>query len=65
MSANSTAKVTWDANVCIHAGNCVKGLPAVFKVGAEGLEIDQEAAAEDEISAVVASCPSGALRYED
>ena len=65
MSASSTPKVTWDANVCIHAGNCVKGLPAVFKVGAEGLEIDQDAATEGEVRAVVGSCPSGALRYED
>lgn len=65
MSANSTSKLTWDADVCVHAGNCVKGLPAVFKVGAEGLEIHQDAAAEDEVRAVVASCPSGALQYED
>ena len=25
-------KVTYDAQVCIHAGNCVRSLPAVFKV---------------------------------
>ena len=24
-------QVTYNANVCIHAGNCVKSLPAVFK----------------------------------
>jgi uncharacterized Fe-S cluster protein YjdI len=65
MSASSTAKVTWDADVCIHAGNCVKGLPAVFEVGADGLQIHQHAAPEDEVRAVVASCPSGALQYED
>lgn len=65
MSASSTAKVTWDAEVCVHAGNCVKGLPAVFKVGSEGLEIHQDAASDDEVRAVVACCPSGALQYED
>jgi uncharacterized Fe-S cluster protein YjdI len=65
MSASSTAKVTWDANVCVHAGNCVKGLPVVFKVGSDGLEIHQHAASEDEIRAVVASCPSGALQYDN
>jgi len=65
MSASSTAKVTWDAEVCVHAGNCVKGLPAVFKVGSEGLEIHQDAASDDEVRAVVARCPSGALQYED
>ena len=25
-------KVTYDAQVCIHAGNCGRSLPAVFKV---------------------------------
>ena len=25
-------QVTYDANVCIHAGECVKGSPEVFKV---------------------------------
>ena len=25
-------QVTWDENVCIHAGKCVGGAPEVFKV---------------------------------
>lgn len=64
MNESSTTTVTWDADVCVHAGNCVKGLPAVFKVGSDGLEIHQDAASESEVRAVVEGCPSGALRYE-
>ena len=26
------SKVTWDAKVCEHAGNCVNGLPSVFRI---------------------------------
>jgi uncharacterized Fe-S cluster protein YjdI len=64
MSANSTAKVTWDADRCVHAGECVKGLPSVFKVGPEGLEIHPQAAPQVEVRAAVARCPSGALQYQ-
>jgi uncharacterized Fe-S cluster protein YjdI len=35
-------KVTYDAQVCIHAGNCVKSLPAVFKVVDGKFVIDQQ-----------------------
>jgi len=58
-------KVTWNESVCIHAGNCVNGLPAVFKVGDKGLQIQPDAATEDEIKETVANCPSGALQLED
>jgi uncharacterized Fe-S cluster protein YjdI len=34
-------QVTYDALVCIHAGNCVKSLPAVFKVVDGRFVIDQ------------------------
>ena len=59
------SEVTWNEKICTHAGNCVKGLPAVFKVGETGLEIHQAAASEEEIRATVASCPSGALQVKD
>ncbi len=58
-------KVTWNEKTCIHAGNCVNGLPAVFKVGEKGLEIHPDAASEGEIKAAVAKCPSGALQFEE
>ena len=57
-------KVTWEQDTCIHAGICVKSLPAVFKVENEEFVIDTAAASEDDITNVVAQCPSGALKIE-
>ena len=54
-------KVSWDEEVCIHAGECVGGLPTVFKVIDNQFVIDQTGASEEEIRATVAKCPSGAL----
>jgi uncharacterized Fe-S cluster protein YjdI len=39
-------KVIYDAQVCIHPGNCVKSLPAVFKVVDGQFVIDQQGASE-------------------
>ena len=58
-------KVNWDENVCTHSGNCVKGLPQVFKVEAGKFVIDPSAASEEEVRAVVAKCPSGALSVQE
>jgi len=55
-------EVTYDPNVCIHAGNCVKNLPAVFKVIDGKFVIDQQGASETAIRQTVAACPSGALQ---
>jgi uncharacterized Fe-S cluster protein YjdI len=54
-------KVIYDAQVCIHAGTCVKSLPAVFKVVDGQFVIDQQGASEAAIRQTVAACPSGAL----
>lgn len=59
------SKVTWDQNVCIHAGECVKGLPQVFKIEDGQFVIDETAASESDIRATIAKCPSGALQYQD
>jgi uncharacterized Fe-S cluster protein YjdI len=58
-------KVTYDAQVCIHAGNCVKSLPAVFKVVDGKFVIDQQGTSEAAIRQTVAACPSGALQITD
>ena len=58
-------KVTYDANVCIHAGECVKGSPTVFKVENEQFVIDTDAAPEADIRETVSKCPSGALQIQD
>jgi len=55
--------VCFDATRCIHAGNCVKGLPEVFRSGVEGPWIHADAAAPDELAALCDTCPSGALTY--
>jgi uncharacterized Fe-S cluster protein YjdI len=58
-------KVTYDAKVCIHSGNCVKTLSSVFKVVDGQLVIDQQGASEAEIRQTVAACPSGALQITE
>ncbi len=55
-------KVTWDKDVCIHSGNCVKTLPQAFKVENGKFVIDPSAAADEQVRAVVAACPSHALK---
>ena len=52
--------VGWEAHKCIHAGNCVKGLPNVFKPK-ERPCVQTENATKQEIIDQVAKCPSGAL----
>ena len=58
-------KAKWDDKICIHAGECIKNLPNVFKVEDEKFVIDESGASEDEIKRVVGLCPSGALKIED
>lgn len=58
-------KVKWDQGTCTHAGKCVEGLPAVFKIVDGQFVIDESAASEQEVRDQVAKCPSGALSVED
>lgn len=53
--------VTFDPTLCIHSGNCVRGLPAVFDVGRKRW-VRPEAATADQVAAQIARCPSGALK---
>jgi len=54
--------VTFDPEVCIHSGVCVRGLPLVFDVKRKHW-VRPELAAAAEVAAQVARCPSGALQY--
>lgn len=54
--------VHFNRSICSGAGNCVKGLPAVFVSGVEDW-IRPGAASVDEVMATVEQCPSGALTY--
>lgn len=54
--------VTFDAGLCRHAAECVRGLPAVFDTGRRPW-VAPDAAAPERIAEVVRCCPTGALGY--
>lgn len=60
---NDRITVRFDASLCCHAGECVRGLPAVFDPSRDPW-INVYAASPEDIGAVVQRCPSGALRCE-
>jgi uncharacterized Fe-S cluster protein YjdI len=53
--------VTFDAEVCRHSGNCVRGLPAVFDTSKKPW-IQPDNASAETVTAAVARCPTGALQ---
>ena len=55
--------VTYDIKRCMHAAECVKGLPAVFDTNKRPW-VQPDEASPDEVAAVVVRCPSGALQFE-
>jgi uncharacterized Fe-S cluster protein YjdI len=59
---NDEISVSFDPNICIHSGVCIRGLPMVFDVKRKRW-IRPELAAADEVAAQVRMCPSGALQY--
>lgn len=56
-------RVTWSRRRCIHAAECVRGLPGVFEPGRRPWVMPENGDA-DEVAAVVRRCPTGALHYE-
>ena len=54
--------VTFDPDVCIHSGVCVRGLPDVFDIKRKRW-IRPELQNADVVAAQVDRCPSGALQY--
>lgn len=55
--------VIWKSDLCIHSGNCVRGLKAVFDPDRRPW-IDMSAADKERIVEQVKKCPSGALSYK-
>ncbi|RNC85484.1 MAG: (4Fe-4S)-binding protein [Balneola sp.] len=53
-------KIGWDPSICVHAGNCARGLPEVFKPKDKPW-ITPQGATRDQIIEQVAQCPSKAL----
>jgi CDGSH-type Zn-finger protein/uncharacterized Fe-S cluster protein YjdI len=55
--------VTWDKFKCIHAKECVHGLPSVFNIDEKPwIQPGKEAA--DKVAEVVMKCPTGALQFQ-
>ncbi|MET8372237.1 (4Fe-4S)-binding protein [Micromonospora profundi] len=55
--------VTFEGSRCLHAAECVQGLPEVFDTGRRPW-IRPDGAEADRLAEVVRRCPSGALQYE-
>ncbi|HET8714054.1 MAG TPA: (4Fe-4S)-binding protein [Gemmatimonadales bacterium] len=55
--------VTFDPNVCIHSGICVRGLGLVFDIKRKRW-IRPELAPATDVAAQIDRCPSGALQYQ-
>ena len=56
--------IIWQSGLCIHSGNCVKNLSAVFKPK-DHPWIQPENASTQEIIETVKKCPSGALSIKE
>ena len=54
--------ISYDLKRCIHAEECVRGLPRVFDPGRR-VWVDASQASAEEIASIVQRCPSGALRF--
>lgn len=61
--SNGDITVFWKPELCIHSGNCVRGLPTVFNNQIRPW-IQPEHSTTEEIIKTVNTCPSGALSYK-
>ncbi len=59
---NGEVVVTWEPGKCTHSGNCVRGLPAVFKPKSKPW-IEIENASSEQLVDQIKKCPSGALAF--
>lgn len=60
--SNGEVTIVWKNALCIHSGNCFRGLPEVFDPRKVPW-ITPENSTTDKIINQVKSCPSGALSY--
>jgi uncharacterized Fe-S cluster protein YjdI len=60
---NGEIVVCWDPKRCIHAGECVRGLPQVFR-REDTPWVNIKGAGSEKIMRVIDRCPSGALSYK-
>ncbi|UUC46682.1 (4Fe-4S)-binding protein [Flavobacterium cerinum] len=59
---NGEITVVWQQHLCEHSGNCVRGLPEVFRPKVKPW-IEVRKASSDEIINQIKKCPSGALSF--
>ena len=59
---NGEVTVVWKPDLCVHSGNCVRGLPKVFDVKRKPW-IDANQSDTLLIVEQVKKCPSGALSF--
>lgn len=60
--SNGEVTIVWKPELCIHSGNCVRGLPEVFK-SKERPWVTPEGSTTEKIVEQIKKCPSGALSY--
>ena len=60
--SNGEVTIVWKPELCIHSGNCARGLPEVFKPR-EKPWITPEGISTEKIIDQVKKCPSGALSF--
>lgn len=56
-------EVSWDQKKCIHAKECVHGLPGVFDI-AQKPWVQPSKSSADKVAEVIKRCPTGALQYQ-
>lgn len=56
--------IHFDARKCVHSRNCVLDRPDVFVPNVAGEWIHPDRATPEEVAALAANCPSGAISYE-
>ena len=56
--------IRFEAKKCVHSRNCVLGRPDVFVPNVAGEWIHADAASPEDVAALAANCPSGAITYE-
>ena len=55
-------EVSFDLDICIHVGECLRGEPRVFKLDRRPWALP-DAGEADAVAQVIELCPSGALQY--
>lgn len=61
--SNNEITILWKPKICIHAAECVKRLPKVYRPK-EKPWLLMENATTEELKDQIKTCPSGALSYK-